>query len=121
LSGATLDNGRAGHDKENDETSTTFLTKVSAMTYVKFKPIKWTQEIRRFPNINVEGLALHAKCTSTSDEFLIDGNKFSDLQTIQISIFQGDVPTKVRENGNLSEKAIGYASMRRAAFRFSMV
>jgi hypothetical protein len=67
-------------------------------------PIEWRQQVRRYPNINVEGLYLSVTCTTQSDLLLSDGYKLSDL-TIELSIFQGDMSAKDREQ--LSDQAIG--------------
>jgi hypothetical protein len=74
------------------------------MTYVYLTPISWSQQIRRYPTINVEGPYLQATCRTDSDLRLSDGSKLRDFK-IPLAIFQGEMDAKKRER--LSEQAIG--------------
>lgn len=76
------------------------------MTYLYLKPITWTQSIRRYPTIDVNGLYLTAQCTTKSSLILRDKLNLSDLG-INLSIMRGALPDKDRETANLSEGAIG--------------
>lgn len=76
------------------------------MTYLYLKPITWTQSIRRYPTIDVNGPYLSAPCTTKSVLILSEKLKLSDLQ-INLSILRGTLPDKGREEGKLSERAIG--------------
>jgi hypothetical protein len=74
-------------------------------TSIGLNAIAWTQEIRRYPTINVEGLYLHVTCTvlRPSSLLLNDRRSISDLE-FHLSIFPGDTPDN---HSQLSEKAIG--------------
>src|SRR5690242_18600694 len=73
--------------------------------YLNFQPISWSQSIRRYPTINVEGPYLAAPCrTNRSDLILSDGYRLRDLE-ISLSILQGELEAKHREQ--LSKNAIG--------------
>jgi hypothetical protein len=76
------------------------------MTYLYLKPLTWTQSIRRFPTINVNGLYFTAQCTTKSDLILSDKLKLSDLE-INLSFLRGALPEKDREKTNLLDGAIG--------------
>jgi hypothetical protein len=81
---------------------------------IDLKPIGgWSQQISRYPRINVEGPCLKVTCKTLdesdgylgdADLLLSDGYKLSDLK-ISLSIFRGEPDAKDREQ--LSEKAIG--------------
>src|SRR5262249_42259995 len=66
----------------------------------------WSQEIRRYPTINVEGSCLKLTCRTSGNADLIlkDGRKLSDFE-IHLHIFGGEVDAK--EQDQLSEQAIG--------------
>jgi len=70
------------------------------MTFVYLNPITWTQSIRRYPTIDVNGLYLTAQCTTKSGLIL------SDLE-ISLSFLRGALPEKDREKTKLLDGAIG--------------
>jgi hypothetical protein len=76
------------------------------MTVLYLTPINWTQSIRCYPRIDVNWLYLTALCRTKSVLILSDKLKLSTLD-IHLSIFQGSLPDKDREEGELSERAIG--------------
>jgi hypothetical protein len=76
------------------------------MTYLYLKPITWTQSIRRYPTIDVNGLYLTAQRTTDSDFILSDKLKLNDLE-ISLSFLRGAVPEKRKEKAKLAEGAIG--------------
>jgi hypothetical protein len=85
------------------------MTQASArMTscYLYLQPTGWSQQIRRYPRINVEGPYLSVPCRTLPDSDLVlsDGYKLSDLE-IALAIFQGEPDAKEREQ--LSARAIG--------------
>jgi hypothetical protein len=69
-------------------------------------PIRWSQQVRRFPKIKVEGRHLTVTCTTSanSDLLLTDGYRLSDFK-IELAISPGELPVEERER--LSEQAIG--------------
>jgi hypothetical protein len=76
-----------------------------ASCYVHLEPISWSQEIRRYPSINVEGTCLRLTCKTSGDSDLImkDGRKLSDFE-LALHIFAGELD---RSRDQLSEGAIG--------------
>jgi hypothetical protein len=76
------------------------------MTYLYVKPITWTQSIRRYQTIGVNGRYLTTQCRTDSDLILSDKLKLRDLE-INLSFLRGALPDKDREKGKLSEGAIG--------------
>jgi hypothetical protein len=76
------------------------------MTYLYLKPVTWTQSIRRYPTIDVNGLYLSARCTTKSDLILSDKLTLNDLE-INFSVLEGTLTEEGREKGNLLEAAIG--------------
>jgi hypothetical protein len=75
-------------------------------SYLYLKPVEWSQKVRRYPSLNVEGPHSTVTCTSrnNSDLLLSDGYKLSDLQ-IELAVFQGELRAKYR--GSLPDQAIG--------------
>jgi hypothetical protein len=74
--------------------------------YISLRPIRWSQEIRWYPSINVEGRHLRATCTTTDDLLLSDGQKLRDFE-IELSIMDGELDPETRAKSKLQEAAIG--------------
>ena len=76
------------------------------MTYLYLKPITWTQSIRRYPTIDVNGPYLTAPCTTKSVLILSEKLKLSDLKLTYL-FCEALCLTKIAKKAKLSERAIG--------------
>jgi hypothetical protein len=76
--------------------------------YIYLTATEWSQEIRSFPSIDVQGRILRATCTvqGKSDVLLYDGLELSAFG-IQLSLMEGELDAEHRTKMNLSADAIG--------------
>jgi hypothetical protein len=78
----------------------------TAMTgHILLTPLKWFQEIRHYPAINVEGRNLKVSCTAAAPDVLLSNNaKWTDLPA-ELGILIGEQP--LDGDGNPLKQGVG--------------